>query len=219
MVRTPRKAIIARRAIDYQLELAPRVETVDRPAEGDLIAAFDISCDFGSYLFFTACCLFERTAPFNPVETCTGRLTEEFPYIPGLLSFRELPSILNVWESLPKNLRARIGLLMVDGHGIAHPRGIGLASHLGLELDLPSIGVAKNPFVGTKKGRWRYLDGKRVSREVVPKGCRKPVYVSAGHRVSPESAVEIVEPMLLSGFNPLKAAHNAANEARKSAKG
>jgi deoxyribonuclease V len=205
-------------AIRIQQELAPRVSTEDRPAEGDLRAAFDISCDFGSKEFFAACCLFEREEPWNPVRTFTGQMTESFPYIPGLLSFREIPSVINVWRELPDDIRSRVGLLMVDGHGIAHPRGIGIASHLGLALDRPSIGVAKNPFIGVKDGPWRLVNGRKISCEVVPKGCRRPLYVSAGHRHSPQGAVETIEPMLKAGFNPLKTAHNAANEARRAAK-
>jgi deoxyribonuclease V len=119
-----------------------------------------------------------------------------FPYVPGLLSFREAPAALEALARLP----VRPDLLLCDGQGRAHPRRFGLACHLGLLSDIPSIGVAKSRLVGEHQG----VAEKRGSRqplmleeEVIGTVLRtrtavKPVYVSIGHRVSLETAVDYV---------------------------
>jgi deoxyribonuclease V len=116
----------------------------------------------------------------------------EVPYVPGYLSFREAPAILGAWE----RLRVPPDLLMVDGQGVAHPRRFGLACHLGLLLDVPTVGVAKSVLVG-ESGT---IDGRRGARApLVHRGERvgtalrtrdgvAPVYVSVGHRISLRSA-------------------------------
>ncbi len=119
-----------------------------------------------------------------------------FPYIPGLLSFREVPPLLEAWT----RLTVRPDVLLADGQGRAHPRRFGLACHLGLVLDVPTIGVAKTLFVGTHDplpaaaGSWVPLrDGAEVIGAVVRTRANvSPVYVSVGHRVDLPSAIEIV---------------------------
>ena len=122
----------------------------------------------------------------------------EFPYVPGLLSFREIPVLL---EAL-KKLGTMPDLLFCDGHGYAHPRRLGLASHLGVILDRPSIGCAKSILVGThgrlpaKAGSWTPLVDEKASGEKIGAVLRtrtnvRPIYVSQGHRVSLESAVRL----------------------------
>ncbi len=119
------------------------------------------------------------------------------PYVPGLLSFREIPAIL---EAL-KELRLRPDVLMVDGHGIAHPRRLGIAAHLGVVLDWPTIGVAKSILVGHPQGALGEEAGSTVplvdDGQVVGMGVRtrarvKPVWVSIGHRVTLDDAVQLV---------------------------
>jgi deoxyribonuclease V len=125
-----------------------------------------------------------------------ARLPTRFPYVPGLLSFREVPAVLAALEQL----ESPPDLLLCDGQGIAHPRRFGIASHLGLLLDLPAIGVAKTRLVGThdtvpdRRGAWVPL---REGEEVIGAVLRtragvKPLYVSPGHRVGLESAIEWV---------------------------
>ena len=119
-----------------------------------------------------------------------------FPYIPGLLSFREAPLALAALELLQQ----QPDVLLVDGHGIAHPRRFGIASHLGVLLDLPSIGCAKSILVGQAAdpaptpGSWTPLmDGDEVIGAALrTRAGSKPIYVSPGHRVSLETAVAIV---------------------------
>jgi deoxyribonuclease V len=119
-----------------------------------------------------------------------------FPYIPGLLSFREVPSLLACFRDLKTNP----DMLLCDGHGVAHPRRFGLACHLGLLLDIPAIGVAKSCLIGEhgevsqKRGAWQPLidEGQVVGAAVRSRIKTKPIYVSPGHRVALETAIEIV---------------------------
>lgn len=119
-----------------------------------------------------------------------------FPYIPGLLSFREAPIILHAVSKLRHN----IDLIMVDGQGYAHPRRFGLACHLGVALDCPSIGCAKSRLIGTyeephqqKAARSDLFDGPELIGAVLRtrKGV-KPLYVSIGHKVTLDQAVQVV---------------------------
>ena len=130
------------------------------------------------------------------LETTIARRPTTFPYLPGLLSFRELPAVLEALEQLPE----LPDLLLCDGQGIAHPRRFGLASHLGLLTDIPSIGVAKTRLCGTheeppnQRGAWTPL---RINHEVIGAALRsrpgvKPLYISPGHRISLETSIQFV---------------------------
>jgi len=118
-----------------------------------------------------------------------------FPYVPGFLSFREGPAIIAALEKLTQ----KPDLLLVDGQGIAHPRGVGIASYLGVLLDLPTIGCAKSRLVGEhnvpgiKRGRWSKLiyAGRAVGAVVRTKHGVRPLFVSPGHRVSTRDALRL----------------------------
>lgn len=145
-----------------------------------------------------------------------------FPYVPGFFAFREVPPLLEAFARLPE----RPHLVLVDGHGLSHPRGCGLASHLGALLDLPTVGVAKTILVGRPEREVGPEVGDRVpllhrGREVgaVLRTRRKvaPVYVSVGHRVSLGGAVAHVM-RWLGGYRlpePTRLADKAAGEARR----
>ncbi|HID88309.1 MAG TPA: deoxyribonuclease V [Anaerolineae bacterium] len=132
----------------------------------------------------------------EPTEAVTAERPVEFPYIPGLLAFREGPVVLDAMEKL----RHRPDLVIFDAHGLSHPRRMGLATHLGVLLDLPSIGCAKSRLCGEheepplERGGWVPLfDGEKVIGAVLrTRTGVHPVYVSVGHRVDLESAVEWV---------------------------
>lgn len=120
-----------------------------------------------------------------------------FPYVPGLLSFREIPSLLEAW----RKLRRRPDLILCDGQGIAHPRGFGLASHLGLVLGVPTIGCAKSPLFGrfeepgpNRGDEARIVDpkGRTIGSVLRTRDRTRPLYVSVGHLVSLRKAVSIV---------------------------
>jgi deoxyribonuclease V len=131
-----------------------------------------------------------------PVEQAVARRPTCFPYVPGYLSFREAPAVL----AALKQLRTRPDLLLCDGQGLAHPRRFGLACHLGLLLDIPSIGVAKSRLIGThgevpeEKGGWVALEdkGEIIGAVLRTRAGVKPVYVSVGHRVSLATAIDYV---------------------------
>jgi deoxyribonuclease V len=130
------------------------------------------------------------------VESAVARLPTSFPYVPGLLSFRETPAVL---EALGR-LSERPDLLLCDGQGYAHPRRFGLACHLGVLTGLPSIGVAKSRLIGThgalpkEKGAWvPLLDGDEAVGAVLrTRDGVAPLYVSIGHRVSLPTAIRWV---------------------------
>jgi deoxyribonuclease V len=149
---------------------------------------------------------------------------QPFPYIPGFLGFREAPALVEAFKKLAK----RPEILLVDGHGISHPRGLGIASHLGVLLDIPTIGVAKSILVGypaapleKEKGMTTPLlwKGKQIGTFVRTKLNCNPLIISAGHRVSLESAVKIVMECLgrYKLPEPTRQAHLASNRCRREA--
>lgn len=131
-----------------------------------------------------------------PFDASLARLPTSFPYIPGYLSFRELPAIFKAFEALPFAPQ----IAFVDGMGVAHPRGLGIASHLGVALDLPTIGVGKSRLIGShsevptvRGARVPLIHRENVIGEVVRTKIRaNPLYLSCGHRVCLETAVDLV---------------------------
>jgi deoxyribonuclease V len=125
---------------------------------------------------------------WHVVEAVSASAAAPMPYVPGLLSFREAPILL---EALRK-LRITPDLLLVDGHGVPHPRGLGLAAHIGLHVDVPTVGVAKDILVGThekpgrKRGDWVSLSHgrRRVGLVLTTRDGTKPVFVSVGNRIA-----------------------------------
>lgn len=135
-------------------------------------------------------------ATLTPLEQAEATVATAFPYVPGLLSFREGPAAVAAIRSLSR----KPDVLMCDGQGIAHPRRIGIASHLGLVLDMPAIGVAKSRLIGTheepgpNRGDWTPLfdDGDIIGAVVRTRANVRPLFVSIGHRVSLETAIALV---------------------------
>jgi deoxyribonuclease V len=130
------------------------------------------------------------------LDSAVAVCATNFPYIPGLLSFREGPAVI----AAVNRLGVRPDLLLCDGQGIAHPRRLGIASHLGVYLDLPSIGVAKSRLVGAhqepgdERGAWSPLVHKEeiIGAAVRTRPGTKPIYVSIGHKVNLEAAITYV---------------------------
>jgi deoxyribonuclease V len=154
----------------------------------------------------------------EPVEESVVEQPCRFPYVPGLLAFREGPSILAAF----RRLRARPDLLIFDGQGIAHPRRFGIAAHIGVLLDLPAIGCAKSRLTGTHgepgpaRGAWAPLveRGETIGAVLRTREGVKPVYVSVGHRLGLETALGLV---LRCGGGcrlpePTRRAHRAAGD-------
>jgi len=187
--------VTAAEAIQIQKELASKVSRTGNIDNPRLIAGVDISVNRTAGTG-TAAVVVLSYPELEIIETSmiTDRLT--LPYIPGLLSFREAPLILASCE----RLTVKPDLVMVDGQGIAHPRRMGLASHLGLFLDIPTVGCAKSRLCGrheepgTEAGNYADLmDGGEVIGAVLrTRGGVKPVYVSIGHRVDLTTAIHWV---------------------------
>jgi deoxyribonuclease V len=140
-----------------------------------------------------------RYPELTALAAVTADVPLVFPYVPGLLAFREGPAVLAAWEKLP----VKPDLLMFDGQGIAHPRGFGIASHMGLWLDTPSIGVAKSRLygrheeVGPRPGDRADLRDGRSQNRVIGTVLRtrekaNPLYISPGHRIDVEHAAVFV---------------------------
>lgn len=208
-----------------QAEMAAHVQERDAmpPDEVRLIGGVDISTErFDPEQRVFAAVVSLDLPGLEQREAATAVERAPMPYIPGLLGFREVPALLTAWGRLAR----RPDLLLVDGHGRAHPRGLGIASHLGVVLGVPTIGVAKSILVGAPAGPLPDAPGARVpllwqGREIgavlrTRRGAN-PLYISVGHRVSLETAVEWV---LRCGRGyrlpePTRRAHLAANALRR----
>jgi deoxyribonuclease V len=184
-----------------ELQIAMRAKIRNENDFGKIktIAGVDVGYDIVNDLAHCAIVLLdidglrqiEQTQIFTPVS---------FPYIPGLLSFREIPAILAALATLSK----MPDLFMVDGHGIAHPRRMGIAAHLGVHLDMPSIGVAKSRLTGKfdmpgnlKGDKSPLMAGKeRIGTVLRSRDNVNPLFISPGHRVSMDMACNIAEKCL-----------------------
>ncbi|HOT83209.1 MAG TPA: deoxyribonuclease V [Candidatus Defluviicoccus seviourii] len=182
-------------AIALQSRLRSQIERADRFAPPVTVAGIDVAYGRRGGPAHAAAVLFDL-ATLTPLEQAEATLATAFPYVPGLLSFREGPAAVAAIGSLS----LKPDVLMCDGQGIAHPRRIGIASHLGLVLDLPAIGVAKSRLIGTheepgsNRGHWTPLldGGELVGAVVRTRANVQPVFVSIGHRVSLETAIALV---------------------------
>jgi deoxyribonuclease V len=181
--------------VAIQDALRARVETADRLPEIRHVAGVDVGFEDGGRLTRAAVVVLDYP-DLQPVDRSLARLPTRFPYVPGLLSFRELPAVLAAIEGLA----VRPDVYLCDGQGLAHPRRFGIACHLGVLLDAPSIGVAKTRLIGShaeppqEKGGWTPLmDGEDVIGAVLrTRTGVKPLYVSIGHRLCLKTAIRLV---------------------------
>lgn len=188
--------VSSREGIAIQKELAQRV--VEEDAFGPVAYVGGVDVGFENKNKVTRAAVAVLAFPeLTLVEESIARLPTSFPYVPGLLSFREGPAIMRALDGLA----TRPDLLLFDGQGIAHPRRLGIASHIGVLRDVPSIGVAKSRLWGKareplarEKGAWIPLwHGDEVVGAVVrTRTDVKPLFVSVGHRVTLQTAVEYV---------------------------
>jgi len=182
-------------ARELQLKLASKVSRTDELTSPRYIAGVDISVDRIRGVARGAVVVLSYPE-FKVVETQVVEGRVNFPYVPGLLSFREAPLTLAAFE----RLNIAPDLVLFDGQGIAHPRRLGLAAHLGLFLDTPTIGCAKSRLCGHHRipgpeaGSYAELvDGEEIIGAALrTKAGVKPVYVSIGHKISLESAIRWV---------------------------
>jgi deoxyribonuclease V len=210
-----------REAVDIQQELKEKLilhdEDVIEPIK--TIAGADVSYEKRKGLLFAAVVLLSWPA-MDIIEDAYSIEEVRFPYIPGLLTFREGPPLLKAFEKLNHSPDA----VIFDGQGIAHPRGIGLASHIGLFLDIPTVGCAKTRLIGSYDpvgnrvgdcSSMTYKD-RTIGAVLRTREKVKPVFVSPGHRIGLQRAVELVL-SCCTGYRlpePTRRAHLAVNRLR-----
>jgi len=205
-------------AVEIQRRLAPRVVREGAPADVRRVAGLDISVGRGS-AGGRGAAVVVRYPEMEVVEQAVVEARVGFPYVPGLLSFREIPVLL----AALREVKERPDLLLVDGQGLAHPRRFGLACHLGLLLDMPAVGCAKSrlcgdhaPLAAEAGARVPLTDGDEVIGVVLrTRDGVAPIYVSVGHRIGLDEATAWAL-RCCRGYRipePLRLAHMAAGGA------
>ncbi len=182
-------------AIALQHRLRSKVVRTGRPREVRHVAGTDVGFERGGGI--TRAAVVVLTFPgLELADHAIARLPTRFPYVPGLLSFREMPALLAAFAQL----RVQPDLILCDGQGFAHPRRFGLACHMGVACGIPAIGVAKSRLIGEhgqpmqRRGAWVPLKdrGETIGAVLRSKAHVQPLYVSVGHRVSLPLAVRYV---------------------------
>ncbi len=182
-------------AIALQNELRPQIRLQPLENEPKFVGGADLSFDKGSETVYAG--IVVLSFPDLEIVEETGlTTTARFPYVPGLLSFRESPAILEVWEKL----KQKPDVLMLDGQGTAHPRRFGIACHLGLWLQIPTIGCGKSLLCGKfdepapSRGSFSPLvhRGETIGAALRTKDKTNPIFVSPGHLADLESAISLV---------------------------
>ncbi|HVB97151.1 MAG TPA: deoxyribonuclease V [Chloroflexota bacterium] len=180
-------------AVTIQNQLAPFVIRDGSPRNVRLVAGIDVALPDA---VTRAAVVIDSFPALSQVACATADCPIGFPYVPGLLSFREAPAIIAACAKIT----TEPDLVIVDGQGIAHPRHLGIASHIGLILDLPTIGCAKSLLVGThepvgeQRGDWQPITykGQVIGAALRTRLGTKPLYVSIGNKISLESAIHWV---------------------------
>ena len=212
---TPAEAIALQQSLRDQVRIEPL------PEPPSTIAGCDISFERDSEVIYAGVVVL-RLPELAEVDRAVVVTRTRFPYIPGLLSFRETPPLLEAWAQL----RVHPDVVMLDGQGLAHPRRFGIACHFGLLTETPSIGCAKSILVGNHgaldeaAGSWVPLvhRGETVGAAVRTKARVAPVYVSIGHRIDLTQAVDLtlrcIQMTHPSGPSPALFAAGASGHAR-----
>jgi len=187
--------ISPKEAFKIQKTLLKKLSLKNSLKKINTLAAVDVSYKNGKS---KACIYIVRYPDLSLIESRVVTLKTNFPYVPGLLSFREGPAVLRCI----KKLKTKPDLFLFDGQGIAHPRMMGLATHMGIILGVPSIGCAKSFLYGSytgkpglKKGSSIYLkskDGKTIGAILRSRDGIKPIYVSPGHKVDLKTSIKVV---------------------------
>ena len=207
-------------AIALQKELRERISLVPFGKEPALIGGCDVSMNRFAAEGFAGFVVLNKE--LEVVDRAVIKDAIPFPYIPGLLSFREIPMLVKAWEKLER----KPDVLVADGVGIAHPRRMGIATHLGLVLGIPTIGCAKSVLTGVYKepgeepGSVSFMHDPKT-KEVIGAALRtkrkvKPVYVSPGHLITLEESIEIIKSGVIRHRLPeyTRRAHLCVNEYR-----
>lgn len=194
--------VTPKEAARIQLRFRSKVELTDRLPRVRRVAGADLAFDKEGKRAIAGVVVYSFPEMYE-IERLWGKSPVRFPYVPGLLSFREAPALLKIFARL-KNTP---DLIFCDAHGYAHPRRFGLTSHLGVLLDTPTIGCAKSVLIGTharlpvEAGAWTPLrdDGEIIGAVLRTRTGVTPIYVTQGHRVSLRTALDFVL-AVLDGF-------------------
>jgi deoxyribonuclease V len=174
-------------AFDIQKEISKKIVTCNTIDKMENICGIDVS--YKSNMAYCSAVIINTA--FELIASVNIKYKVEYPYIPGLLFLRESGPLLNTLTLL-KN-ESDFDILLIDGHGILHPRKCGLASYVGYTIDKPTIGVAKNLLCGSlRKDHFIEYDG-TVLGYLIKKGDKKPVYISIGHKISLIKSIQIVQ--------------------------
>ncbi len=182
-------------AIVIQQQLRSEVTTTDRLEPVQYVAGVDMGFEASGTISRAAVAVLSFP-DLQLQESAIARRPTSFPYVPGFLSFREIPAILDALEKVS----IIPDLILCDGQGIAHPRRFGIACHLGIIIDIPTIGVAKSLLIGKhqevpeQRASWQPLvdRGEMIGAVLRTRPKTKPLYISTGHRVSLPTAIEYV---------------------------
>lgn len=210
-----------KKAVQVQESLRDLLIFKKPPGKIRTVAGADVSYDKHSDRFFSGVVVFKVGKRLEKIEEITAVGKAGFPYIPGLLSFREAPILLKAF----KRLKSNPDIILFDGQGIAHPRHFGLASHMGLILDKPSIGCAKSRLVGEYNGVKNavgeysklFYKNKVVGAVLRTKMNTNPIFVSPGHKTNLTFAIHVVLKTCL-GYRipePIRQAHLLVNKLRR----
>ena len=209
-------------ATQIQKNLRGKIRLTALRRQPRTVAGADISFERFSDRFHAAIVVLSYP-DLEVIETATATLRVRFPYVPGYLSFREVPALAKAYDKL----KIKPDVIMMDGQGIAHPRRLGVATHFGLGLDIPTIGCAKSLLYGAgtapapRKGSVSYIRDPKgsdsIGAYVRTKDGVKPVIISPGHRITLEESIDIA--LHCVRFHripePTRLAHDLANSARK----
>jgi deoxyribonuclease V len=211
---TPQQAVAIQKELRQQLNLSPLQKEVTT------IGGADISFNKYSTTVYAGIVVLQFPS-LQVVETKAVVDTTEFPYIPGLLAFREVPALSKAWEALT----LKPDVLVLDGHGIAHPRRMGIATHFGLVMQTPTIGCAKSVLTGKyieppiEAGTYTDLihQNEVIAKVLRTKRNTKPVFVSPGNLISMEQSLSIIMQCVRKYRipEPTRFAHNFVNEERR----
>ncbi len=209
-------------AIELQKSLKAKIRLEPLKKQPKLIGGADVSMNLFSTDGFAGFVTLDLRS-LEEVSHAVVKNRINFPYIPGLLSFREIPMLLLAWEKL----KIKPDVIIVDGVGIAHPRRMGIATHLGLILGVPTIGCSKKLLTGICKepentpGSISYIHDKYNSKEILGVALRskknvKPIFISPGHLINLEDSVELARKCMLRHRlpEPTRIAHNTVNRYR-----
>lgn len=207
-------------AISIQKDLRSQVQLVPLQQEVKILAGADISFNKYSDIVYAGIILL-RFPTMEVLDSATVVTKTSFPYIPGLLAFREVPALLEAWQKLSQ----KPDVLVLDGHGTAHPRRVGVASHFGILEDVATIGCAKSLLAGSFEmpANIPFSESPLVHREETigtalrTKPNCKPVFISPGHRITLPESVDIIKQCTRKYRipEPTRLAHLLVNKIRK----